>query len=353
MRERVDIGLRASIIDINYNYARFVGAAIESALAQTWPNVEVIVVDDGSTDDSRQVIARYADRAKILHKENGGQASAFNFGFRLSTGQLVILLDADDILYPTRVERVIAHYRPGVSKIQCMLDTVDDAGRDLNMPFPHYPPDFAPDEIKSQALKLAYYPCAPASGSNYAREYLEKVVPIPEEFRYNADGYLNLCAPLYSDVVTLPEPLGGYRVHGANTLAKKEVDGASYAKHIGYDLLLRRTFLRRAAELGYAVDEARIPYTKNHLENRMLSLRLVPRQHLVPEDSRAKLVGLGIENAWTAPDVNIAGRLLWTAWFLTIGFMPIGIVTRLVKQFRMQNFRPKIARALVSLSRGR
>jgi len=345
--------LKVSIIIINYNYGRFLGSAIESALAQTWKNVEIIVVDDGSTDETPDVVARYAGRITALRKENGGQASAFNLGFEHSTGVLVILLDADDILYPTRIERVIDRYRPGISKIQCQLDTIDAAGRDLNLTFPHYPIDLSADEIKRRALRFGYYPSAPASGNIYTREYLTQFAPIPEEFRYNADGYLNLCAPLYGPVETVAEALGGYRVHGANTLAKKHVDGASYAKHIGYDLLLRRTFLQRAAAQGYPIDERSLPLNKNHLENRVLSLRLAPDKHLVPGDSIAKLVRLGIACAWTAPDVSIIGRLVWTAWFLIIGLMPKGIVIVLVKRFRLQNFRTPVARMLITLSRVR
>jgi len=72
--------ITVSIIIDNYNYGRFLGEAIDSALAQTYPHVEVIVVDDGSTDNSREVIAKYGDRIIPVLKENGGQASAFNAG---------------------------------------------------------------------------------------------------------------------------------------------------------------------------------------------------------------------------------------------------------------------------------
>lgn len=345
--------MKVSIVIVNYNYAKFLGAAIESALAQTWPDTEVIVVDDGSTDESSAVIARYAGRVTALGKENGGQASAFNLGYEHSTGELVILLDADDMLYPMRVACVVQRYRPGVAKIQCRLDTVDRDGRNLDMTFPYYPPELSPSEIRRRVLYFAEYPSAPASGNAFSREYLGRITPVPIAFRYNADGYLNLCAPLYGDVETIPAALGAYRVHGANTLAKEKIVGSSYATHIGYDLLLRRTFLGKAAELGYKIDERHLPLSKNHLENRVLSLRIAPGQHLVPEDSLAKLMRLGIRSAWTAPDVNVVGRFLWSAWFVVICSMPLGIVTRLVSRFRLQNFRTPTARTLVSLGRGR
>src|SRR4051812_16040279 len=90
----------ASIIINNYNYGHFLRDAIDSALAQTYPCTEVIVVDDGSTDDSREVIAGYGQRVTAVFKENGGQASAFNAGFAASRGEVVVFLDADDTLLP-------------------------------------------------------------------------------------------------------------------------------------------------------------------------------------------------------------------------------------------------------------
>ena len=78
-----------SIIVNNYNYGRFLGEAIDSALGQTYPRLEVIVVDDGSTDNSRDVISSYAGQLTALLKCNGGQASAFNAGFAASRGEVV------------------------------------------------------------------------------------------------------------------------------------------------------------------------------------------------------------------------------------------------------------------------
>src|SRR3954451_20463787 len=93
-----------SIVIDNYNYARFLPEAIESALAQTYPDTEVIVVDDGSTDDSREIIASYGSRVRPVLKTNGGQASAFNAGFAASRGDVVLFLDSDDTLFPEAVE---------------------------------------------------------------------------------------------------------------------------------------------------------------------------------------------------------------------------------------------------------
>lgn len=85
-----------SIIVNNYNYERYLSEAIDSAIAQTYTHTEVIVVDDGSTDKSREIIANYGDRITPVLKENGGQASAFNTGLATSKGEIIIYLDSDD-----------------------------------------------------------------------------------------------------------------------------------------------------------------------------------------------------------------------------------------------------------------
>src|SRR6266446_10892486 len=93
----------ASVIVNNYNYARFLREAIDSALDQTYRNTEVIVVDDGSTDGSREIIASYGDRIIPVLKENGGQNSALNAGFLLSRGNVMLVLDSDGVVFSTAV----------------------------------------------------------------------------------------------------------------------------------------------------------------------------------------------------------------------------------------------------------
>src|SRR5205085_8851297 len=89
-----------SIVVTNYNYARYLERAVDSALRQTYRPLEVIVVDDGSTDESRTVIAGYGDRVRPVLRSNGGNAAAYNSGFAASRGDILLFLDADDALYP-------------------------------------------------------------------------------------------------------------------------------------------------------------------------------------------------------------------------------------------------------------
>lgn len=93
-----------SAIIPNYNYARYVGEAVESALGQTYPNIEVIVVDDGSTDNSLEVLEKYRDRIKIIEQKNSGVCVARNRGVAESKGEYVAFLDADDVWLPEKIE---------------------------------------------------------------------------------------------------------------------------------------------------------------------------------------------------------------------------------------------------------
>jgi glycosyltransferase involved in cell wall biosynthesis len=94
-----------SVVIPTYNYGRFVGGAVESALCQTWRGgVEVIVVDDGSGDDTRRRLEPYLDRIRYLHQENRGPSAARNTGIRAARGEWVALLDADDRWHPEKTQ---------------------------------------------------------------------------------------------------------------------------------------------------------------------------------------------------------------------------------------------------------
>src|SRR5262245_6559987 len=100
-------GPLVTVLINNYNYAQFLREAIDSALSQSYRRVEIIVVDDGSTDQSREIISSYGSRVTAVFKENGGQASAFNVGVAASRGDILCFLDSDDLFYPWKVNRIV------------------------------------------------------------------------------------------------------------------------------------------------------------------------------------------------------------------------------------------------------
>src|SRR5262245_48079546 len=88
-----------SVVIPNHNYAAYVATAIRSALDIRWPNVEVIVVDDGSTDNSLEVINEFSDEVTVISQANAGQMPSCVNGFRKSSGEVIIFLDSDDALH--------------------------------------------------------------------------------------------------------------------------------------------------------------------------------------------------------------------------------------------------------------
>src|ERR1700760_2013762 len=103
-----------SILVSNYNYGRYIASAIQSALNQTYRKIELIVCDDGSTDDSVAVIEAFErkdERLRLIRKANGGQASGFNAAFAVSKGEIIALLDSDDLFLPNKVERIVADFQ--------------------------------------------------------------------------------------------------------------------------------------------------------------------------------------------------------------------------------------------------
>ena len=116
-----------------YNYGHFLGRAIESVMGQTYPSssIEILVVDDGSTDNSAEVVQRYGERVRYIRKARGGQASAINEGFRQARGDVVCLLDADDYFYPDKVSRVVAEFQssPAVGLVHDRFDIIDEVSQ--------------------------------------------------------------------------------------------------------------------------------------------------------------------------------------------------------------------------------
>ena len=147
-----------SIVINNYNYGRYLRAAIDSALAQTYPQVEVIVVDDGSTDGSREIIESYGNRIMPVIKRNGGQARHSMPASRQASGEIVMFLDADDELLHDAVDQVVKAWRPGVAKAQFQLEMVDDRGKPLGMRVPPFNGFIPNGDIRDRIARFGEYP---------------------------------------------------------------------------------------------------------------------------------------------------------------------------------------------------
>ena len=169
-----------SIIINNYNYGQFLREAIDSALQQTYLYTEVIVVDDGSTDNSRDIIKSYGSRIIPLFNANGGQASAFNAGFAISGGEIICFLDSDDLFLPQKVAEVVSVFEDHQDIGWCYhaVQLFDDCTQKI-IPCRHRwfggKWDLRAFIVKGQLQKFRYcFP--PTSGLCFRRSLLEQIV---------------------------------------------------------------------------------------------------------------------------------------------------------------------------------
>src|SRR5215472_9440647 len=149
--------MKLSVIIANYNYRDFVGVAISSALAVDWPDKEVIVIDDASTDDSRSIIEGFRGKVAAYFRPKSNQLGAHIFGFAQSTGDIIIFLDADDLLEPEVMQEVAKVWRPGVSKVHYRMNLIDAAGVQLGTALPQFPPKNDPQKLRRTFLRTMAY----------------------------------------------------------------------------------------------------------------------------------------------------------------------------------------------------
>jgi hypothetical protein len=208
-----------SVVIDNYNYAAYLAEAIDSALGQTYPRIEVIVVDDGSIDDSPAVLDKYGDRIRSFRRDNGGQASAMNFGLEQARGEVLIMLDSDDTLAPDVVDRAVRMLvaDPACVRVQWRLDTVRPDGTPLGR---RNPPDGVPlltGDLSGYVAQRHLFRAPPASGNAFRTAALRAVPPVPEDvFRQYVDRWWSELTSLLGTVAALDEPGGTYRVHESN-----------------------------------------------------------------------------------------------------------------------------------------
>ncbi len=346
-----------SIIIDNFNYAPYLTRCIDSALAQTHRSVEVIVVDDASTDGSQQIIERYRSRVTVVQQPvNRGQGAAFNAGFWASHGEIVMFLDADDWLYPNAAERVAALWRPALSKIHFRLHLVDKHGVRIDT----YPaPELRLDrgDVVPLLLEFGRYETVVTSGNAFSRRALERNLPIPaEEFRIAADGYLASVVPFHGTIECIDACLGAYRVHGTNAYAVEKrprgmedlsVRVRRFLEHDAHKLSVLRN---KASSVGLRLDEEAQLRDPNHVELRLASLRLDPHAHPYAADSRLSLAVRGVAASRRAR-LPWPRRAMIAVWFLIVGLGPRRLALPALRWKMQPSSRPEWIDRQVKLAR--
>ncbi len=133
------ISMKVSVIIPNFNYARYLDAAIESVLSQSYRNIELIVVNNGSTDDSLKVLEKYGDKIRIVNQSNLGQSGARNSGLNNATGDFIAFLDADDFWEPTKLEKQLNLINESTQLVYCgILPFNEGKSREMDAILPKY-----------------------------------------------------------------------------------------------------------------------------------------------------------------------------------------------------------------------
>lgn len=315
--------MRISILINNFNYARFLGEAIDSALAQADADVEVVVCDDASTDHSWDVIAGYGPRIRAWRsRENLGQASAMNAGMALCTGDWVLFLDADDRLAPDALATCRTLMAEGVAKIQFALQCITEDGQPMGRQIPYL---LHEGDVRPLIKRFGTYGGPPSSGNLYRRSAIARYFPLDmPDWRRAADTPPFLLSAFNGRVVNAPRPLGCYRIHSHANRARG-CFGNIATRHSD---MLRVETHRRAATLallarhdGLVLGEPPLHAPWN-LRTRVLSWRTEREHHPYPEDSTVSLIRMQAEALAACPGYTESERRVAQAWLVTALLIP-------------------------------
>ena len=209
---------KVSVVIDNHNYGRFLPEALDSILAQGLPKgeLEIIVSDDGSTDDSRDVLREYASEGVIaLLQERQGQATAFNKGLAAAKGEFVFLLDSDDVFLPGKLEAALKAFEdPKVACVQHFLHDSDSRLQPLPRRFPAWPARYKLEDYIAGRTEFTA-----TSGLGFRKSVLAKLLPIPKDLFYYLDDFLTAHSLFFGEIANVPAVFGLHRVHGGNWCA--------------------------------------------------------------------------------------------------------------------------------------
>src|SRR5665213_1363673 len=207
---------QVTVLIDTYNHGYFIEEAVDSVLSQDYPQekIEILVVDDGSTDDTAERVKKYRTRVQYLYKPNGGQASAFNFGFARARGKIIALLDGDDTWLPDKLKRTMEEFEqhPEVGMVYHPYLEVDMRTNERRKS--HFQP-VSGSFFESRRDFFSFAPPTTTCAS-FRRSSLARIMPVPESLRIQADTYIGSLIAFVAPIIAVPECLTTYRVHDGN-----------------------------------------------------------------------------------------------------------------------------------------
>lgn len=292
-----------SVLISNFNYERYIRSAVQSVVAQTYDNIEVVLCDDGSTDGSLHALKQFREHSqvRILHQRNLGQAAALNRAYEASSGEIICLLDSDDEFVTDKVSTVVeAMTSSNHGFLVHALEVIDASGHPTGArmrPDPQEQGWILPQVVN----RGGRWRSAPTSALCMRREVATRIFPIPEKpFRTEADAFIYTLAPMLTTVLVSDQSLARYRGHGANNTAwAASLNPTSISRSLDAMRRINETVNARAVALG--LPTVRLSDNSLYVEHSYLALALAGH-------SRPKLVGV-----WT----RVTATLLRQDFFST------------------------------------
>jgi hypothetical protein len=216
-----------ALID-TYNHEEFIEEAIVSVLKQDFPatEIEILVVDDGSTDGTPEIVKSFGGRVRLMRKANGGQASAFNAGIPEARGGIIAFLDGDDWWAASKISRVVEYFdaHPDVGVLGHGIHQVDRVARREFQTLPLESREFSFASEEGAAFFRQMVCFFGTSRLAIRSEIAARVLPVPERIVIEADEFLCIAAIARSRGALLKEPLTYYRLHENNQYQMRTAD---------------------------------------------------------------------------------------------------------------------------------
>jgi glycosyltransferase involved in cell wall biosynthesis len=309
----------------------------------------VIVVDDASTDDSRSVIDGFRGKVAAYFRPKSHQLGAHIFGFEQSVGDVIIFLDADDLLEPEVMLEVAKVWRPGVSKVQYRMNLIDANGSQLGTALPQFPLTDNTEKLRRTFLRTMAYATPPGSGNAYSRNFVRNAFAMAPAAIGESDAVLLTLAPMMGDILTIRRPLARYRIHATNTMAMRSLDAAKIRKRLQQDVELALLFATASQQLHLPLARDPLGRNFNHLQYRLASHLVEPSAHPFPRDTVISLCGRLIYAAITYTQMPLRERTILLIWIIACALTPSSYRRNLIEWRFVAISRPAVIRKLLGV----
>lgn len=221
-----------AVVIFSYNYEQFLRQSIDSVLNQSDRFDQILVIDDGSTDNSRELLAEYGDKIETVFQENTGQLGAAVTALKHLRTAFVYFLDADDYADPDAREIIGRNLIGSPVKLQFQLRCVNGEGSVLESVFPAYQRSYSSADMIRDNEIIGFYTSPPTSGNVFSVKALQSLPLSGLDQREPFDGSPMLCMPYLGEVRSIPRVIANYRLHGANYTQQHAPTPAVYQRSL-------------------------------------------------------------------------------------------------------------------------